>query len=62
MENTNHKDICDLRIEMSRIDERLKAADKALELARGQVSRAALISVVTIIIAILALAIQLIKR
>lgn len=55
-------DLVKLRIEVARLDERQIAADKALALAEGKVSRTAMVSVITIIIAVLALAIQFIKR
>lgn len=62
MENINYIEICDVREKIARLEERLVAADRALILAESKVSRTALISVITIIIAVLALAIQFIKH
>lgn len=55
-------DICSLKIEIARLDERLKAAADALKLAEGKVSRATIFSVVTALIAILALAVNWMRR
>lgn len=51
-----------LRERVVRLEEKIISADRALTLAEGKVSRAALISTITIIIAIVALAIQFVKR
>lgn len=53
--------ICELKERIARVEEKIQASKEALELARSALSRNSLISMVTIVIAIIALAKGFIK-
>lgn len=52
----------DLKAEIARLQEKNIASEKALELARGSLSRNNVIAVITIIIAIIAVAVSILKH
>ena len=54
-------EICNLREKIVRLEEKIVASDKALELARGSLSRNNVIAVITIIISVVALLTKFIK-
>lgn len=60
--DTNAQDLCDVRIGIARLDEKIKASDKALELARNSLSRNGVLSVITVIISIISIIFSFVKH
>lgn len=62
MDNNSVNDICILREKIARLEERIIASDKALELARGALSKNSVLSIITIIISIIAVVVVFFKK
>lgn len=52
----------EIRERVARLEAKYESSDKALDLARGQVSRASLISAITVILSVIAIAVAYFKN